>query len=381
MTESLNSSAISVPKKYGTVASRWAGIGPYYAMFPTTFADEVIAKYTAPNDLVLDPFAGRGTAVFSAAVQGRSSIGVEISPLGFVYANAKLKAGSSILVRQRLAEVINLARRYKRESKNMPYFFHRCFTDNVRRFLLAARANLNWRHSNTDRTLMALILTYLHGKREQSLSNQMRQSTAMAPDYSVRWWDEKKLLPPDVDPLLFFDKRITWRYAHGAPNTNGAWVYLGDSVKKLPDLAREITKNRRSKASLMITSPPYHNIVNYYYDQWIRIWLLGGPETPNNYSNRFGGKFSDIKRYRRLLERVFNAVKPILTDDAILYVRTDKRESTLTNTRSALCEAFPEKEISEIQRPLNPMRKVKPYSRGGAPKRNNCEIDIILKPR
>ena len=59
---------------YDSAAGRWQGVGPYYAMFPTHFADGVIAQHTSPGDIVLDPFAGRGTAVFSAAHQGRQGI-------------------------------------------------------------------------------------------------------------------------------------------------------------------------------------------------------------------------------------------------------------------------------------------------------------------
>ena len=40
---------------YGTPADRWAGMGPYYAMFPTAFSDAVVEKYSRPGDLVLDP--------------------------------------------------------------------------------------------------------------------------------------------------------------------------------------------------------------------------------------------------------------------------------------------------------------------------------------
>lgn len=91
MRQSCAKLAATHQPKYGTAASRWAGIGPYYAMFPTTFADDVMSKYTLPSETVLDPFAGRGTAIFSAAVRQRPAIGIEINPLGYVYANAKLK--------------------------------------------------------------------------------------------------------------------------------------------------------------------------------------------------------------------------------------------------------------------------------------------------
>ena len=368
-------------RKYDTPESRWAGIGPYYAMFPTSFADEVIHNHTQPGDAVLDPFAGRGTAIFSAATQHRPAIGIEINPLGYVYAKAKLNPGDYRDVTRKLEGLAENSHRYQQAADNLPQFFHLCFTDKVRKFLLAARANLNWRRRKTDRTLMSLILISLHGKRHQSLSNQMRQSTAMAPDYCIRWWTEKDLTPPDINPVVFIRKRIEWRYVHGIPKTKDATVFLDDSIQKLPGLARDVQECRRPRAKLLFTSPPYHNVTNYYYDQWLRLWLLGCSEIPFKQGNRYGGKFSNLDRYCQLLNRVFARAKPILTDDAIIYIRTDQRKSTLHNTRAVLTAIFPEKRITETLRPLSSERQAKPYSRGGAPKKANCEVDLILKPR
>ena len=368
--------------KYGTAAARWAGIGPYYGMFPTTFTDWAIDKYTRPSDTIFDPFAGRGAAIFSAATTGRPAIGVDISPLAYVYANAKLNPARHKVVIDRLEFLAETAAQYRADADALPAFFHHCYAHKVREFLLAARANLNWRRSNSDRVLMALILISLHGKQGNALSNQMRQSTAMAPDYSVRWWQEKGLVPPEVDPLAFLTKRIAWRYVHGVPQTENASAYLGDSLQHLPRIAREITDGKWDKAKLLITSPPYHNVTNYYYDQWLRLWLLGGPDHPaTRVSNHYGGKFSNQLQYRQLLDKVFAKCKPILADDAVIYVRTDQRESTYRNTRAALETNFPEKRIAEIIRPMPSNHQSKAYSRGGAPKQANCEIDILLMPR
>ena len=373
-------SMMSRRRKYDTPESRWAGIGPYYAMFPTSFADEVIQDYTRPGDVVLDPFAGRGTAIFSAAVQQRPAIGIEINPLGYVYANAKLNPGNYKDVTRRLEELVENANSYRQAAYSLPQFFHLCFTDRVREFLLSARESLKWRRSKTDRTLMALILISLHGKQHQSLSNQMRQSTAMAPEYCIRWWTEKGLAPPDIDPVAFIRKRIEWRYVHGIPNIKDAVVFLGDSLHKLPTLARDVKENRRPRAKLLFTSPPYHNVTNYYYDQWLRLWLLGCSHIPGKQKERYGGKFSNLEKYRHLLSQVFVRAKPILAEDATIYIRTDQRESTLTTTRAVLTEIFPEKRITETLCPLNPKHQIKPYSRGGAPKKTNCEVDLILEP-
>ncbi len=369
-------------QRYGSAKGRWAGIGPYYAMFPTAFADAVVEEYTQPGDAVLDPFAGRGTAIFSAAVQDRSGTGIEINPLGYVYANAKLKVGEYTAVVRRLEDLAKEAGRYRESANALPEFFHSCYSTRVREFLLAVRENLDWRRKHADRTLVAIILVSLHGKIGQSLSNQMRQSTAMSPDYCVAWWRKNRMSPPDVDPVEFLGKRITWRYVHGRPQTGNANVFLADSTQKLLSLAREVREGKRAKARLLLTSPPYHNVTNYYYDQWLRLWLLGGPERPTaRTSNRYGGKFSNSHHHLQLIDQILSKSKPILTEDAVIYVRTDRRELTYRNTLEALVRNFPEKSLTEISHPLHPDRQLKPYSRGGAPKQANCEVDLILQPR
>src|SRR5260370_28210826 len=76
--------------KFSTAENRWAGIGPYYAMFPSAFCDTVVEKYCEKGKTVLDPFAGRGTALYSAATAGRHALGIELNPVGWIYARTKL---------------------------------------------------------------------------------------------------------------------------------------------------------------------------------------------------------------------------------------------------------------------------------------------------
>src|SRR4051812_1712999 len=91
--------------KYATAESRWAGVGPYYAMFPMSFADAVVAAHSSRGDTVLDPFSGRGTAIYSAAIAGRHGVGIELNPVGWVYASAKLAPAPSDEVCRRITEI------------------------------------------------------------------------------------------------------------------------------------------------------------------------------------------------------------------------------------------------------------------------------------
>jgi hypothetical protein len=367
--------------KFSTAENRWAGIGPYYAMFPSAFCDAVVEKYCEKGDTVLDPFAGRGTALYSAATAGRHALGIELNPVGWIYGRTKLSPADKDDVDRRIVQLQVVAHRYSKEACEMPLFFHHCFTAEVRRFLLCARDLLNWRRNPTDRTLMAFLLVHLHGKVTDSLSNQMRQTKAMAPRYAVEWWRKRGSKPPKVDPVEYLRKKLKWRYAKGTPRTTRSTIYLGDSVSVLRDLKGDLSRRGIQRPSLLLTSPPYFGITNYHYDQWLRLWLLGGPPTDrrpqNGYKGRYRGKFENRENYRRLLGAVFEQASRLIKPDGIVYVRTDRREPTLTITKQALKLAFPKHAIQRINQPIHGKTQTRLF---GNDDPRVGEVDLVLTP-
>lgn len=359
---------------YSTAARRWEAVGPYYAMFPTEFADDVVLRYSEPGEVVLDPFAGRGTATFSAAIHGRRAIGVEISPVGWIYARTKLKPASHTEVLDRINSIARRSGRYADAASRLPPFFQAAFSKDVRRFLVAARTELDWRRQRADRTLMALLLVNLHGKAGSALSNQMRQTKAMSPEYALKWWAERELRPPELDPLDFMKQRIEWRYRHGVPEMADGRVYLGDSQEVLPRVARSLHDARR-RPQLVFTSPPYFGVTNYHYDQWIRLWLLGGPPEPRSLGHRHRGKFQDLVAYRDMLLRVFSDARSLSRPGAVVYVRTYDRPLTLAATRNALTSAFPQHEYRRVVRPYAGRTQTQLF---GQRTRYN-EVDFVLR--
>lgn len=368
------------PVDFGTAERRWAGFGPYYAMFPTEFSDRVIRSYSAEGDLVLDPFAGRGTAIFSAATQRRIAVGIEINPVGFIYARTKLRPADREAVEQRVKAICQVAKRKAvfEAARDLPMFYRRCFSPNVRRFLVAARQRLDWRRSKVDRTTMAMILVYLHGKEGAALSNQMRQTKSMSPNYAINWWREHGLSPPDIDPVEFFVSRLKWRYAHGRPECEASSMYLGDSLQILPRLAKKSLAGNLPKATLLFTSPPYYAITNYHYDQWLRLWLLGGPPHALRVGDGRRGKFEHRENYRELLNKAFRHAKCIMHKNAIVYVRTDARKFTRNTTIDVLRSVFPTKSLSIRRRPIDGRSQTHLFGEYGD---RVGEVDLILEPR
>ena len=93
---------------FGTAEARWAHFGPYYAIFPASFAFEAVEAYSEPGDKVLDPFCGRGTSVFATDALGRKGTGIEIQPLGWLYSSVKLHPAPKDAVLKRLREIAEL---------------------------------------------------------------------------------------------------------------------------------------------------------------------------------------------------------------------------------------------------------------------------------
>ncbi|MCJ7545598.1 MAG: site-specific DNA-methyltransferase [Deltaproteobacteria bacterium] len=328
--------------RYGTAASRWAGVGPYYAMFPVSFAIEAVKEYTKSGDCVFDPFAGRATSLFAAASEGRFGLGIEINPVGWVYGKAKLQTAERGDVEERIRWLGHRSKNYRTAARKLPKFFQSCFCPEVQEFLLAARDSLDWRRKKADWTTMALLMIDLHGKKENSFSNQMRQTKAMSPQYAIGWWKERSLEPPERNPVEFVLKKVEWRYAKGRLDSGSGHIYLGDCQSIL-----NRWKNRppKMRANLLLTSPPYHGVANYFYDQWLRLWLLGGPEKPHSSGEPCKRKFENKKHYADMLCHVFAKSKSLLKRDAVVFVRTDARQFTREATIKALESAFPRKKL------------------------------------
>jgi 16S rRNA G966 N2-methylase RsmD len=363
---------------FSTAVGKWMGLGPYYAMFPMKFAFDVVQRYSSVGDHILDPFAGRASSIYAAAALDRKGVGIEINPAGWIHGHVKLCPAPQKAVLKRTNAIGKLASSVLANTlDNMPEFFRLCYTDRVLSFLITARNELNWKRNKADATLMAIILVYLHGKKSQSLSNQMRQSKAMSQEYSIRWWHENDSRPPEIDPIEFLTTKIEWRYEKGRNQFTDSKVVLGDSIKYLKSLQNKVANNSLQKFDLLFTSPPYHDLTNYYYDQWLRLWMLGGDDVPilankGKWQKRFASKV----KYRQLLESVFQQSARLMSPRAAIYVRTDAREFTFNTTYEVLIEAFPKKEITILEQPIS---KPSQTSLFGDKSKKPGEKDIILR--
>lgn len=364
-------------KGFTTAEARWARFGPYYAMFPLDFAFEVVNKYSMEGDYIIDPFAGRCSSIYAGGVLGRNSLGIEINPVGWLYGTVKLQPANEEKVVDRLLEIYGKKNYYSRAIERMPQFYRFCFCDEVLKFLLAARAHLEWQNNIVDATLMSILLVYLHGKLGEGLSNQMRMTKSMGMNYSIQWWKKNKMIkPPEINPFEFILKKINWRYEKGKPKITESAVVFGDSSNELIKIVERANSNN-IKFSLLFTSPPYYSITDYHADQWLRLWLLGSSENPQTLKDKHKGRFVNKQDYYDLLENVFGFCSNMMKKKSTIYVRTDKRKFTYNSTLKILNKHFPKHNVEIIEKPLTKDTKTQTKLFGDKTMKPG-EVDIIL---
>ncbi|HIH91532.1 TPA: site-specific DNA-methyltransferase, partial [Candidatus Woesearchaeota archaeon] len=78
---------------------------PYQACFAPQIPHFFIKKYSKEGDVVLDPFAGRGTTIFEANQLGRIGVGLDVFPLAITLSKLKLHNVSFEDVKKRLEKI------------------------------------------------------------------------------------------------------------------------------------------------------------------------------------------------------------------------------------------------------------------------------------
>lgn len=287
-------------------------------MFPETFVRRNVLAWSRPDDLILDPFSGRGTTVFESLLNGRRGLGCDINPVAVCLSKAKATPPLYADVVRRLKSLAKKGNGFTGRSPEMQgEFFRLCFHEETLRQILFLKKALKWREDPTDCFIAALALGALHGESHRSelcLSNRMPRTISTKPAYSVRWWRERGCLPPRRDVFAILNTLAAYRYGSPLPPVKGR-VVEGDARK-----ASSLLRAYRGRVKLVITSPPYLDITDYHEDQWLRLWFLGGPAKPVTRQGK-DDRHRGTATYWQFLREAWKGVVPLLDDRAQVVIR------------------------------------------------------------
>jgi hypothetical protein len=304
-------------------------------MFPLDFPLKILRRRARRDDVVLDPFCGRGTTSFASRLVGLRSLGVDSSPVATAITASKLVTAS-------VEEILDEARKIleEREALHIPegefwqWAFHSIVLDALCRF---REAFLESCATDVRIALRGIVLGALHGPKQKSFpsyfSNQCPRTYAPKPAYATRFWKARGLVPEPVDVMAVLERRAK-RY-YGTSSQISGLVRLADS-RKAESLEPDTPGTR---FSWVITSPPYYGMRTYIPDQWLRNWFVGGPDIVD-YTNRDQVVHSSPEDFVADLCQVWRNAEAVCAEDAKLVIRfggiTDRRANPLDLIRSSL---------------------------------------------
>lgn len=245
-------------------------------MFPAQMVHYFLLRYTEPGDLVADYWAGMGTAPLEASLNGRLSLGNDLSPEAYVVLQAKLNPPTpaelgAYLNQLERSMVRNLGEELDElgERLGVRWYYHKHSLQQTLAIRKTLEEDIESSRKSTSRSAMftqALMLGILHGDREESISIPMDSAKAL----SVKHIQEMKKKDP-----------ATYRARHKRPVVDSLRIkaskVMRDPYKPLHGIARNKDASSLKlpkKARMVFTSPPYLTIHTYAYDNRIRLWFL-----------------------------------------------------------------------------------------------------------
>lgn len=245
----------------------------YRACFKSQLPRFFIKVLSKKNDIIYDPFSGRGTTIIEACLMGRNIILNDINPLSVILAKPRLEIPDLIKIEERLNK-IDLNGNYEIDL-DLSMFYHPKTETEIRalRNYLRIRKNKGI-EDYIDRWIRMIATNRLTGHSKGFFSVY-----TLPPNQAVSQESQKKInLKRNQIPSYRNVKKSILKKSKNLVRN------VSDEQKKRLLKARKnalfLTKDARrteeicdNSVQLIITSPPFLNIVQYSKDNWLRCWF------------------------------------------------------------------------------------------------------------
>ena len=243
----------------------------YRACFKPQLPRFFIERLTDPGDLVYDPFIGRGTTILEGALMGRKVAGCDVNPL------------SELLLRPRLAlpSISQIASRLNKIN----------FTYNY----TIPKSLLEFYHPDTLKEICVLKGYFFRKSRKiDNIDAWIRMVATNRLTGHSKGFFSVYTLPPNQAVTLDRQRNINKQRNQKPEYRNVSDLILKKSKSLLSKVTTEDRKNlklfgsraliltqssdqtqriKSNSVSLVVTSPPFLDTVDYATDNWLRCWF------------------------------------------------------------------------------------------------------------
>ncbi len=246
-------------------------LSPYVGKLKSGMVRVLVGMYSAPGELVLDPFCGSGVVPLESLILGRRALANDLSI--YAYALTKGKLSAPLTVNEALARAMKLADECERAAphvslEEIPEWVQSFFHPDTLREVTAAFRIL---HERQDYFLMACLLGILHHVRPGFLSHPASHLTPYL---------RRAKYPPEEFPDMYGYRDLRSRLC---AKVQRAYRRAGQ-ITWTPDMWSVTCANAMSLpypdncVDAIVSSPPYFGALDYARDNRLRLWFLGVPD-------------------------------------------------------------------------------------------------------
>lgn len=239
----------------------------YRACFKAQLPEFFIERLTHEGDRVYDPFMGRGTTLIQAALMGRNPVGNDINPISTFLCRPRICPPNIGAIADRLS-VLNWHPTEAYDDELLVFYHPETLREimALRQYLLSREAEGSI--DSVDDWIRMVALNRLTGHSPGFFSVY-----SLPPNQAVTMKAQKKInekrgqIPPRRHVMDIILKKSRSLLKHGVPPKVEAQFSIGPA---------EFTPTISSESiDLVVTSPPFLDVVQYAADNWLRCWFAG----------------------------------------------------------------------------------------------------------
>ncbi len=245
----------------------------YRACFKPQLPRFFIERLTKSGDLVYDPFMGRGTTLIEAAILDRIPIGCDVNPLSRLLCEPRLSFPNCDEVINRLSEIPTTPLGPIRND--LLVFYHRETLDQVtalREYLINKQKKGTL--DSTDRWIRMVATNRLTGHSPGFFSvYTLPPNQALSVKSQERINNKRNLVPPRRDIVQLIIRKTRALLTTLEATTDARLATRGKDARFLTSSADVTSDISANTIQLVVTSPPFLDVVNYKHDNWLRCWF------------------------------------------------------------------------------------------------------------
>jgi hypothetical protein len=247
----------------------------YRACFKPQLPHFFLRRLTQPGESVYDPFMGRGTTVLEAGLLGRVPLGCDANPLSLYLCRPRLNPPCLEQVVRRLGE-IDLA-----DADETPQDLLAFFHPETLREICALRKYLMERQSRSqldpvDEWIWMVALNRLTGHSSGFFSvYTLPPNQAVSVAKQKQWNAERRQVPPRRHIAAIIAKKTKSLLDDCDDETRRILAKVRGSARLLTGPSAATPEIPANSVALVVTSPPFLDVIDYAGDNWLRCWLVG----------------------------------------------------------------------------------------------------------